>query len=257
MASIYDVPQDELIEKIAEELKQFGELKPPEFTAYVKTGVNKERPPMRRDWWYIRAASIITKIYKTGPIGVSKLKTKYGSKKHRGHRTEEFRKASGSIIRKILQGLEKAGLAKQAEKGVHKGRIITERGKSLIDKAATSVQKGKPLKFEKVEIKEREPKEKKSRESKKEEKAKKKEGTGKEGLSKKEKIKKSEEKIPTAEELVKKTKEFAKGEIPTAEDIVEEAKKTTAKELAERAKRLKKSEVPSAHELAAKKREKK
>jgi len=32
--------------------------------------------------------------------------------------------------------MEKAGLVKAQEKGVHKGKIITPKGKSLMDKAA-------------------------------------------------------------------------------------------------------------------------
>lgn len=267
MASIFDIPQEELIEKVAEELKQFEELKPPLSIAYVKTGANKERPPTRKDWWYIRSASVLRRIYKLGPIGVSKLRTKYGDKKRRGHKTEEFRKASGSVIRKILQGLEKAGLAKQIEKGVHKGRIITEKGKSLLDKAATSVQKGKPLKFEKVEIKKKEEVKKEKIEKKEEKIKEKKEVKEKPKVEKKERIKKREiekkprEKIPAAEELVKKTKEFMKGKMPSAAELIEEAKKPSAEELVEEAKKKTKKEkkqekVPSAHELAAKKEKK-
>lgn len=149
MASIYDVPQNELIEKVAEELKKIKEIEPPAFAIFVKTGANKERPPVRKDWWYVRSASVLRKIFKLGPVGVSKLRTAYGGKKNRGHKTEEFRKASGNILRKVLQQLEKAGLVKKAEKGVRKGRIITPKGKSLLDKAATAVQKQNPIIFEK------------------------------------------------------------------------------------------------------------
>ena len=66
--------------------------------------------PEDQDWWYKRAASILRKIYRHGPIGTNKLKKKYGSKKNRGHKPEHFYKAAGSHIRKILQQLEKSGL---------------------------------------------------------------------------------------------------------------------------------------------------
>ena len=80
MANIYDVPQDELTEKAAEELKKIPEIKPPEWAKFVKTGAAKERAPMRKDWWYTRTASVLKKLYMQGPVGVSKLRKKYGSK---------------------------------------------------------------------------------------------------------------------------------------------------------------------------------
>lgn len=146
MATIYDVKTDELIEKTAEELKKINEIKPPLWADFVKTGVHKERPPVRKDWWYIRCASILRKIYILGPIGTSKLRTKYGGKKRRGYAPPIFKKGSGSIIRKALQQLEKAGFIVQAVKDGHKGRIITPKGKSFLDKIASSITKNKPKK---------------------------------------------------------------------------------------------------------------
>ncbi|MFH1510660.1 MAG: 40S ribosomal protein S19, partial [Candidatus Woesearchaeota archaeon] len=76
------------------------------------------------------------------PIGVSKLTTLYGGKKNKGVKPEHFYKAGGNIIRKILQGLEKAQLVKQVQIGVHKGRLVTPKGKSLVDKAAQRLING-------------------------------------------------------------------------------------------------------------------
>jgi small subunit ribosomal protein S19e len=136
---MYDVDPSELIEKVTEKLKTMQEIKPPEWAAFVKTGVSKERPPLRKDWWYVRAASILRKVYRFGPIGVSKLRTKYGSKKNRGVKPEHFYKGSGSIIRKTLQQLENAGLLQKVEKGIRKGKVITPKGKSLLDKTAAEI----------------------------------------------------------------------------------------------------------------------
>ncbi|MBN2112236.1 40S ribosomal protein S19, partial [Candidatus Woesearchaeota archaeon] len=72
MASIFDVDQTELIEQAAEELKKMPEIKAPEWALFVKTGVSKERPPVRNDWWYVRVASVLRRIYLKGPVGVSK-----------------------------------------------------------------------------------------------------------------------------------------------------------------------------------------
>jgi len=136
MATIYDVDVSELIEKAAEELKKIKELEPPAWAAYAKTGRHRERPPVKQDWWYTRAASILRYIYRSGPIGVSKLRTRYGGKRRMGVVSPHFHKGSGNIIRKILQKLEKAGFLKQAEKGGHKGRVITPQGISFLDKIA-------------------------------------------------------------------------------------------------------------------------
>lgn len=144
MATIYDVDTNELIDAVAEELKKIDAIQPPEWAPFVKTGVSKERPPVNKDWWYMRTASVLRKVTILGPIGVSKLRTKYGGKKNCGYRPERFYRASGNIIRKILQQLEKAELIKKKEKDIHKGRIIAPKGKSLLDKTATRLLGKKP-----------------------------------------------------------------------------------------------------------------
>ena len=139
MATIYDVDSQELIEKTAEELKKVSEIKAPEWAAFVKTGIHKTRAPLKNDWWYMRVASVLRAVYRLGPIGTEKLRSKYGGRKNRGVRKEHAYKGSGSILRKSLQQLEKAGFVKFVEKGVHKGRIVTPKGKSFIDKIATKI----------------------------------------------------------------------------------------------------------------------
>ena len=144
MATMYDVEAQELISRAAEELKKIPEIKPPEWAPFVKTGMHKERPPVNHDWWYLRAASVLRTVYRLGPVGVSKLRIKYGGKKNRGVKKEHFFRGSGNILRKSLQQLEKAGLIKFVEKGVHKGRVMTPKGKSFLDKIATQMQGLKP-----------------------------------------------------------------------------------------------------------------
>nr|MCK4930460.1 30S ribosomal protein S19e [Nanoarchaeota archaeon] len=136
------VSKQELVSALAQELKSL--LKKPEWADFVKTGMHKERPPMNHDWWYARAGSILLKVKRLGPIGVSKLRTKYGGKKNRGVKPERFYRGSGSIIRKLLQQLESAGLLKQEAKGRHKGRVLTPKAYSLIAKSAKAVDKPKP-----------------------------------------------------------------------------------------------------------------
>ena len=151
--TMYDVDATELIEEVAKELKKIESVKPPEWAIFVKTGVNKERPPVREDWWYVRAASILRKIAMKGPIGVSKLRTLYGGKQSRGYASEKYRKGSGSIIRKIIQQLQKAELVKETQKGVHKGRIITPKGIKLMGTVSKKIAGNKPVEQEMVKEK--------------------------------------------------------------------------------------------------------
>ncbi len=53
-------------------------------------------------------------------------------------RPEHARPGSGSILRKALQQLEKAGLVKTV-KG--RGRMITDKGKSLLDSIAAEIKR--------------------------------------------------------------------------------------------------------------------
>lgn len=138
MATTFDVDIGKTIEQVAVHLKSV--VKAPEWTLFVKTGPAKERPPVEANWFYMRTASVLRTVYVRGPIGVQKLRVKYGSKKNRGHKPEHFYKASGKIIRNILQQLEKAELVRFHKDGVHKGRVITPKGRSLVDKALKAAQ---------------------------------------------------------------------------------------------------------------------
>ena len=152
MATMYDADPQELIEKTAAELRKMPEIKAPAWASFVKTGMHKERPPVNDGWWYLRTASILRAVYRLGPIGVSKLRTKYGGRKNRGVKKEHFYKGSGSIVRKALQQLEKAGFVSFADKSVHKGRIVTPKGRTFIDKIATQIQGPKPVANEEAKV---------------------------------------------------------------------------------------------------------
>lgn len=154
MVTIYDVDAGKLIKNLAEELKKVDSIVAPEWAKFVKTGAGKERPPVDEDWWYMRAASVMRKILIGGPLGVSKLRKKYSSKKNRGHKPERVYVGGGNILRKILQQLEKAELLKYVEKGVHKGRIVTGKGEKLLNLAAKNVGSEIKREVKKIEIKE-------------------------------------------------------------------------------------------------------
>ncbi len=139
MVTVFDVPPQKLAEEVASQLK--GKIQAPKWSTFVKTGPSKERPPVNPNWFYVRAASVLKALYENGPVGVSKLRSKYGGRKNRGVRPSKFVKASGNIIRKVLQQLDKAGLSKYQKEGIHKGRVITPQGISLLTKAAEAVAK--------------------------------------------------------------------------------------------------------------------
>jgi small subunit ribosomal protein S19e len=126
------VEAKKFIEKLASELEKMEEMKPPEWAKFVKTGVSRQRPPTQKNWWWIRSASIMRKLYLyKHPIGVERLRNIYGGRKNRGHKPEHKYKASGAIIRNILKQLEKAGFVK-TEKG--KGRSLTKKGIEFLKK---------------------------------------------------------------------------------------------------------------------------
>ncbi len=145
MGNIFDVPVNEFIIKLAAELKKVEQIRPPEWSLFCKTGMHKARPPVQADWWFIRAAAILRSVKVLGPVGTQKLRAKYGGKMRRGYRTEHFYKGSGSVIRKILQQLEKAGFIKQVKKDVHKGRVVTPAGDKFLNVVAIALMKAKNI----------------------------------------------------------------------------------------------------------------
>jgi len=127
MSTVYDVKAEPLIKEVAEELEE--EFEAPDWTNYVKTAAGKERPPQQDNWYHIRSAAILRRIYTDGPLGVSKLRTIYGERENNGHGPEHHGKASGKVIRTALQNLEDAGLVESVE---GEGRKITEEGKPCL-----------------------------------------------------------------------------------------------------------------------------
>jgi small subunit ribosomal protein S19e len=132
MVDILFYEAHEYNKKLAAALKNLDEFQEPEWAQFVKTGPSKERPPQDSEFWYKRSASILRQIYRKGNVGVGRLRTKYGSKKDRGARPEEFRKSGGKIIRVILQQAEAAGLLEK-NPGKKAGRRLTVKGKEFLE----------------------------------------------------------------------------------------------------------------------------
>lgn len=137
MTTVLDVPPNPLIEKLASDLQEVDEVDPPQWAGFAKTGVSRERPPERDDWWFVRTASVLRKVYKDGPVGVARLRREYGGNRDRGAAPNHARKGSGSVIRNAFQQLEAAGLVETVE---GEGRRITPDGRAFADDAAHEVR---------------------------------------------------------------------------------------------------------------------
>ncbi|MEN3000164.1 MAG: 30S ribosomal protein S19e [Acidilobaceae archaeon] len=137
MVNAAHVPAEALIRKVAQRLKEYKEIKPPHWALFAKTGSYKEYPPREADWWYVRAASVLRKLYKSGePVGVGAMRVMYGGRKRRGSAPPHFREGSGSTVREILMQLEAAGLVVKAP---GKGRSLSPKGRGMLDMAAKEV----------------------------------------------------------------------------------------------------------------------
>lgn len=133
------VPADRLIHALAEYLKEnIKEVSPVPWSNYVKTGSHVERVPSQPNFWYIRCASLLRRIYLDGPVGIESLRSAYGGRAKKGMRREHFYKAGASSIRKPLQQLERAGLV---TKSGTRGRVLTDKGKSLVDRISYKLLK--------------------------------------------------------------------------------------------------------------------
>ena len=138
MPTVYDIPSTVMIRRLAQDLRSRDEIKPPEWALFVKTGAHKERSPDDPDWWYVRCASILRKVYLRGPIGTERLRIDYGGKKRRGAKPNKFHKGSGAIVRTALQQLERAGFIM---KRGNKGREMTNIGRSYMDKLSAALKR--------------------------------------------------------------------------------------------------------------------
>lgn len=180
MTTVYDIPADLLMPALADAMAEQDAISMPEWADYVKTAVDRERPPTQSNWWYLRTAAILRKVSRNGPIGATHLAQAFGGKKDNGVMPNTPGVASRHIIRTALQQLEDAGLVekshsktvnrwekdddgniakrwnekskqmeaipllgddgKQMTQDLYSGRQITASGQKLIDAVAHSVR---------------------------------------------------------------------------------------------------------------------
>jgi small subunit ribosomal protein S19e len=138
MATAYDVPAEKLIPRIAEELKKIDSIVPPEWASFVKTGRHREKSPANEDWWHVRSAAVLRKIYLDGPIGTTRLAAEFGGKADRGSKPNKAVRGSRSISRMTVQQLEKSQLVQKQKDG---GRVVTAKARKMIDSLSTQILK--------------------------------------------------------------------------------------------------------------------
>jgi len=138
MVQPLDVPPSRLLPRLAAELKSQAAVQPPAWAAYVRTGVHTQQAPTQPDWWYLRSASVLRKIYLKGHTGVERLAAEYGGKRDRGSAPYHARSGSRSVTREIVQQLQKSGLL-ESKKAV--GRRISPAGMRLIATTSRAVLK--------------------------------------------------------------------------------------------------------------------
>jgi len=136
MTTPYDVPAKDLIDVIAKKLEKDTNIETPKENIYSKTGVNRENPPSNKNWWYVRCAAILRKVYIKNNIGVEHMSEEFGGIKNCGSKPSKARAGSGTITRRAFQQLEKAGYLSKI-KG--RGRMLSPKGRSFIDNTSKEV----------------------------------------------------------------------------------------------------------------------
>ncbi|KAJ3070940.1 40S ribosomal protein S19 [Podochytrium sp. JEL0797] len=134
--TVKDVSPHAFVKAYAAYLKRTGKLEVPKWVDLVKTATHKELAPYDQDWFYIRAASVARHIYLRRGVGVGALRKNYGGSKNRGNKPHHHSDASGSVLRKVLQALEKI---KVLEKDEVKGRCISQDGQKDLDRIAAQI----------------------------------------------------------------------------------------------------------------------
>src|SRR2546427_13238313 len=99
MTTAFDLPAMPLLERIASHLASEGKVAAPDWAPFARTGVHTEKAPVRKDWWFLRAAAILRKVYILGPIGTSRLSAEFGGARHGGAAPQKPRKGGRNHVR--------------------------------------------------------------------------------------------------------------------------------------------------------------
>ena len=104
---------------------------------YCKTGVSRQYAPENPDWYYIRAAAVLRRLYSQGTQGMTDLRRMFGSAADGSCIPNHFKLSSGSIMMTIAHQLQAQGFVEIA---AGEGRKITEKGKKVLDQFASQLK---------------------------------------------------------------------------------------------------------------------
>ena len=136
MTTVYDVPARPFLASLADHLRGEGKVLPPDWAPFVRTGVHTEKAPVDSDWWHLRVAAVLRKVYLRGPIGTTRLAAEFGGRRDDGSAPYHARRGSRAIARYALQVLEGAGYLRPEEKA---GRVVSPEGQRTMDRIAHDV----------------------------------------------------------------------------------------------------------------------
>jgi len=136
-STLKDVPAQQFIGALAEHLKKSGKFELPDWHDIVKTSVGRELAPLDPDWYYVRAASLLRRVYLRGGTGVGGFAKVYGSSNRITTSRPHFTRAARGLIRHILKQLEGEDLI--GKKKDQKGRFLTQKGRKDLDTLAGQV----------------------------------------------------------------------------------------------------------------------
>eukprot|EP00759_Apiculatamorpha_spiralis_P007309 PhF_6_TR14306/c0_g1_i1/m.22975/K02966/RP-S19e, RPS19; small subunit ribosomal protein S19e len=132
---VKDVDADQWIKGFAAHLKQQGQLDVPEFVDFAKTGISRVLSPQNPDWYYVKAAAVLRRVYLRPFTGIGGLRRVFAKTWGRS-RPQHLVLAAGGVTRKVLQSLEKLNLLTKSEDG---GRVITKSARRDCDRIAMKV----------------------------------------------------------------------------------------------------------------------
>lgn len=164
--SVKDVDPEMFIRSFGKYLKTHQKINYPKWCNYVKTGKGRQLAPQDEDWYYVKAASILRRLYLQPNTGVGSLRKQFSGKQRRGVAPNHTSLASGKILRYILQQFEKAGLVEQNSK--RQGRKLTESGEVTIAAFARNLNR-KMLRLDEIKENKEEKEEKAAEEAEGEE----------------------------------------------------------------------------------------
>ncbi len=145
--TVLDVPANKFVNQLASFFKEKNIIKVPKYALLVKTSKSNDCEPIDPDYIFYRAAAICRKLYltKSKNLGVGSLRVMFSKKQRRGCQPPKTFRAGGKIIRELVIQLKNAGYVQNYEKDkeeeANSGLFLTKKGRSELDKIATSLMK--------------------------------------------------------------------------------------------------------------------